>query len=156
MNDALGSTQNPSRHRTDAAVPSSHPVRAGGTGVGTDGDTSGPTLVPVVPPPQRAGLGQGHKASSVLGWENGVPIVAVTLSRFVCRRGRVSLLLLLARCPYCGRRHQHGAGDRVLPLSELGGHRLSHCELPVRDNPGYVLRVVGEETASRGKAKRRV
>lgn len=46
-------------------------------------------------------------------------------------------LLIIARCPFCGKRHVHGAGGGY-------GHRVSHCI--GFETPGYVL--VSEQVAS--------
>lgn len=43
--------------------------------------------------------------------------------------------LIVAKCPYCGKKHVHGA-------SGAGGHRASHCV--GLQTPGYVLELVDE------------
>lgn len=43
---------------------------------------------------------------------------------------------VVLRCPYCGRRHYHGAGGGANPRDYLG-HRVAHCTRP-ESGPGYV------------------
>jgi hypothetical protein len=52
------------------------------------------------------------------------------------RRGLCWTWLVLD-CPYCHRRHTHGAGMDGAD----GGHRVSHCPTG-ESNPGYVLKRV--------------
>ena len=59
--------------------------------------------------------------------------VPVTLARLV--RGQ----WVVQKCPYCGKKHYHGAGGkRDNPLTFLG-HRVAHCFGPNADNRGYIL-----------------
>jgi hypothetical protein len=51
--------------------------------------------------------------------------------------------LIVAQCPVCGKKHQHGAGGQAGPNY---GHRLAHCVLRKRDpereaarRRGYIL-----------------
>jgi hypothetical protein len=88
----------------------------------------------------------------VLGYEDGIPIVPVTVKRVPNGYRRQVTLLKLAVCPYCGRPHTHGAGSPETDPHDDEGHRLSHCvdtHVPPerrRDmNRGYILRIVGEE-----------
>lgn len=61
----------------------------------------------------------------VLGYEDGIPIVAVTVTQH-----RDWTELRLVACPYCGKRHIHGGEE---------GHRWAHCDgMP----GGYHLRIV--------------
>lgn len=55
---------------------------------------------------------------------------------------------VVARCPLCGDRHVHGAGDGADPRALLG-HRVPHCveRVPL---DGYVL---VEATTARGSPK---
>lgn len=48
-------------------------------------------------------------------------------------------LLTVVGCPYCGRDHLHGAGDRP---GDGDGHRVAHCggHFPEASSIGYVLR----------------
>jgi len=52
-------------------------------------------------------------------------------------RHRDGDLLVIERCPYCKRLHQHGAAGK----STCGdhGHRLAHCRHIAWDNIGYLL-----------------
>jgi hypothetical protein len=36
-------------------------------------------------------------------------------------------LLVIRRCPFCGREHRHGAGGKNSPLGSGDGPRLAHC-----------------------------
>ncbi len=46
-------------------------------------------------------------------------------------------LWIVAKCPLCGRRHVHGAGDGDMP--GLLGHRVSHCSAHAGGPNGYYL-----------------
>ena len=45
--------------------------------------------------------------------------------------------LLRITCPFCGRRHTHGAVGKGSPIGAGDGHRAAHCVNP--DNPGYYI-----------------
>ena len=77
--------------------------------------------------------------------EEGRPVIP-------CKKVGVHLIFLVP-CPYCGRRHRHGAGSG--PPWE-GGHRVADCSeikigkgkraewvTPPGFERGYVLEVVG-------------
>lgn len=52
------------------------------------------------------------------------------------RKGDAWIWLLLS-CPYCGRRHVHGAGID----GTVDGHRVAHCWKPSpRSDRGYFIR----------------
>jgi hypothetical protein len=52
-------------------------------------------------------------------------------------RGKKSDFLEVT-CPYCGRRHKHGAGLPGSPIGAGDGHRFSHCGDGSR-TPGYIV-----------------
>jgi hypothetical protein len=60
----------------------------------------------------------------VLGYEDGIPVVAVTAKQ----HWDWTELRLIA-CPYCGQPHVHGGEE---------GHRVAHCD----GKGGYHLRIV--------------
>lgn len=78
----------------------------------------------------------------VLGYENGIPIVPVTVER-----GPKAQLFRLAACPYCGRSHIHGGGALGRDPHDLEGHRLSHCQCKCPANRGYILRIGDDQNA---------
>ena len=61
---------------------------------------------------------------------------------------RYDLLEIL--CPYCDRRHRHGAGPPGSSTGTGDGHRTSHCGSGYR-NPGYFVREVRPEDAAAGE-----
>jgi hypothetical protein len=63
--------------------------------------------------------------------ENGVCIVDASRSR--CGR-----LLIIDRCPFCGRKHTHGMPS---------GHRVPHCPRPLGPSGGYLVREKGPPAA---------
>jgi hypothetical protein len=50
------------------------------------------------------------------------------------KRARGAWLLIVEKCPYCGKKHTHGGGDGKLPGSY--GFRVPHC---FGDHPQYEL-----------------
>lgn len=71
--------------------------------------------------------------------EDAIPVVLVTVER----RRQVNLFHLTA-CPYCGRRHVHGAGLPTEDPRDFQGHRVSHCSTKVSGDRGYILRIADE------------
>ena len=57
---------------------------------------------------------------------------------------------VVARCPFCGKRHCHGAGPPDGDPREFLGSRLSHCVGDARGGDIYVL--VEEEGGRRNDA----
>jgi hypothetical protein len=70
---------------------------------------------------------QGVYQHGVLGYEDGIPVVAAT-----ARQHKGVTLLTLVACPYCGRQHEHGGRE---------GHRLAHCDLGGAG--GYIVKIGG-------------
>ena len=58
--------------------------------------------------------------------ENGIAVV-----RVVRVKGPDGERFIIQRCPFCGRRHIHGAAE---------GHRKPHCPLDKEPPGGYILR----------------
>lgn len=52
---------------------------------------------------------------------------------------RVGRVLIVDRCPHCGRRHVHGDGGERDGHSGFRGHRYGHCRDPRAAGIGYVL-----------------
>ena len=79
---------------------------------------------------------QSGNNAEILGLRKGVPIVAVW---------RIPQTLhLVFRCPWCGRLHFHGVGERNRPLGAGDGHSTAGCfskESEVNDC-GYYLKEV--------------
>ena len=94
--------------------------------------------------------GSGHTGSvTILGYDQGIPIVPVTVRRVVpviTRRFMSVVELYLAACPYCGKPHIHGGGTPDEDPHKYEGHRGSHCLKKVTGDRGYILRIVDEET----------
>lgn len=65
------------------------------------------------------------------------PSAAPPIAFAVRARGRACDLLELVACPYCGKKHLHGAGNHDSPFGWGDGHRVGHC-LQI-DNSGYVV-----------------
>jgi hypothetical protein len=51
-----------------------------------------------------------------------IPVVEVSL-----RRGPRNNSWIVKKCPYCGKRHEHGAGRSDQNPGEFLGGRVSHC-----------------------------
>lgn len=43
------------------------------------------------------------------------------------------------KCPYCGRKHHHGAGEDPDHVNTYLGHRVEHCSGDDRGRRGYYL-----------------
>lgn len=50
---------------------------------------------------------------------------------------RGTRLLIIKKCPYCGKKHTHGGGDAIQPVEKFLGHRISHCDF----EKGYILQL---------------
>jgi len=72
--------------------------------------------------------------------EDGYPFVKVRLIK--PKRDNVWQWQLL-KCPYCGGKHLHGAGDNPDRVNAFLGHRVAHCDDP--SGKGYIL-TLGEVT----------
>jgi hypothetical protein len=58
----------------------------------------------------------------------------------ILQRGRGCWCWVVARCPICGRRHQHGGGPLGGDPRRLLSHRLRHCgDLEPGTSRGYEL-----------------
>lgn len=80
---------------------------------------------------------------SVLGYEDNIPVVPVTVE---VDRGIYQFIL--KTCPYCRKSHGHGAGRfQKDDPADAQGHRLAHCIDVKPDNRGYILRIVDGEGA---------
>ena len=55
---------------------------------------------------------------------------------------------VVGRCPYCGRKHYHGAGRNGEDPRKLLGHRVAHCDQDLT-LVGYILVEAGAAKKSR-------
>lgn len=62
------------------------------------------------------------------------PVVVGTLIEGVSRNK------LAVLCPYCRRRHEHGAGSKEEAVEEYEGHRTALCVGNYGQGAGYVIR----------------
>jgi len=68
--------------------------------------------------------------------EPTIPVALVILE--TSRRG--SRFFRVARCPYCGKQHQHGVPASWQP-GDAPGHRVADCMMAKRPGAGYELQL---------------
>jgi hypothetical protein len=56
-----------------------------------------------------------------------IPDAAAVLVEVPAPRGRVEYDWMIPKCPYCGKKHWHGAGDDINEVHRFLGDRVAHC-----------------------------
>ena len=110
-------------------------------GKGTMKRALGGDTAPNTPKRRRSGR-RARAPGPVLGYQDGIPLVPVTVERGR-DRGRPYIGLHIAACPHCGWPHMHGAGTE--DLRGFAEHRVSHCMSPWSGNRGYILFVTEQQ-----------
>jgi hypothetical protein len=83
----------------------------------------------------------------------GTPVVdAIVLEYVPWRPADGARYIFSIACPYCGKKHTHGAGTVFEDIPQQAGHRVAHCaseKAQAVNDAGYILRVAEPVTIAR-------